>query len=84
MKLYVSNLSFSVGDDNLGKLFEPFGQVVSAKVITDRSTGRSRGFGFVEMSTREEALLAISKMNGQDVEGRSLSVSEAREKPSRF
>lgn len=84
MKLYVSNLGFSVGDDELKKLFEPFGEVISAKVINDRSTGRSRGFGFVEMSSGEEAATAISKMNGKAVEGRSIAVSEAREKPSRF
>lgn len=84
MKLYVSNLGFGTGDDGLRKMFEPFGEVISAKVINDRATGRSRGFGFVEMSSREEAESAISKLHGKDFDGRSVSVSEAREKPNRF
>jgi RNA recognition motif-containing protein len=80
MNLYVSNLGFQVNDDDLMKLFTPYGQVTSAKVITDRETGRSRGFGFVEMPVDEEARKAIKELEGKPVEGRSLSVSEARPK----
>jgi len=83
MNMYVSNLGFHINEDDLRKLFEPFGQVSSAKVITDRETGRSRGFGFVEMASSTEANDAMSKLNGKDVEGRSLSVTVAREKESR-
>lgn len=80
MNLYVSNLGFQVNDDDLMKLFTPYGQVTSAKVILDRETGRSRGFGFVEMPVDEEAKKAIKELEGKPVEGRSLSVSEARPK----
>jgi RNA recognition motif-containing protein len=81
--MYVSNLGFHTTDDDLRKLFEPFGQVSSAKVIMDRETGRSRGFGFVEMASSTEAEQAMGKLNGKDVEGRSISVSVAREKENR-
>jgi RNA recognition motif-containing protein len=80
MNLYVSNLGFQVNDDDLMKLFAQYGQVSSAKVINDRETGRSRGFGFVEMPSDEEARRAIKELEGKPVEGRSLSVSEARPK----
>lgn len=83
MNLYVSNLSFHTTEDDLRKLFEEFGEVTSAKVITDRETGRSRGFGFVEMGSTENANKAIASLNGKDIEGRSLSVSEARERAPR-
>ncbi|HEX6193297.1 MAG TPA: RNA-binding protein [Chitinophagaceae bacterium] len=83
MNMYVSNLGFHTTDDDLRKLFEPFGQVSSAKVITDRETGRSRGFGFVEMSSNDEAGAAMTKLNGKEVEGRSISVTIAREKETR-
>jgi RNA recognition motif-containing protein len=83
MNMYVSNLGFHTSDDDLRKLFEAFGQVSSAKVIMDRETGRSRGFGFVEMDSSTEANAAMSKLNGKDVEGRSISVSVAREKENR-
>ncbi len=83
MNMYVSNLSFHTGDDDLRKLFEQFGQVSSAKVINDRETGRSRGFGFVEMDSEEEAKEAIKGLNNKEIEGRSMSVSVAKEKPSR-
>jgi len=83
MNMYVSNLGFHTTDDDLRKLFEPFGQVSSAKVITDRETGRSRGFGFVEMSSNDEAGQAMTKLNGKEVEGRSISVTIAREKENR-
>lgn len=81
--MYVSNLSFHTSDDDLKKLFEQFGAVSSAKVITDRETGRSRGFGFVEMDSTDEAQKAMKGLNGKEVEGRAMSVSEAREKAPR-
>ncbi len=83
MNMYVSNLSFHTADDDLRKLFEQFGAVSSAKVITDRETGRSRGFGFVEMGSDEEANAAIKALNNKDVEGRAMSVTVAREKAPR-
>lgn len=82
-KLYVGNLSFTVNDEALAQLFAQAGTVQSAKVIVDRDTGRSKGFGFVEMATDQEAADAISKLNGTDYEGRSLTVSEARPKAPR-
>jgi RNA recognition motif-containing protein len=78
--MYVSNLSFHTTDENLRELFEKFGTVSSAKVITDRETGRSRGFGFVEMSADAEAKEAIQGLNNKEVEGRAMSVSVAKEK----
>ncbi len=81
--MYVSNLGFHVTEDDLRKLFEPFGQVSSAKLITDRETGRSRGFGFVEMDSDAEAKEAMAKLNNKDVEGRAISVSVAKEKSAR-
>lgn len=81
--MYVSNLSFHTADDDLRKLFEEFGAVSSAKVITDRETGRSRGFGFVEMGSDGEANAAMKGLNGKDIDGRSLSVTVAREKTAR-
>jgi RNA recognition motif-containing protein len=83
MNMYVSNLSFHTGEDELRKLFEEFGAVSSAKVITDRETGRSRGFGFVEMGADEEANAAIKSLNNKDIEGRAISVTIAREKAPR-
>jgi len=80
MNMYVSNLSFHTTDDNLRELFEKFGVVSSAKVITDRESGRSRGFGFVEMSAEKEAKEAIQGLNNKEIEGRALSVSTAKEK----
>jgi RNA recognition motif-containing protein len=77
-KLYVGNLPFSATDDSLRELFSQSGQVESAKIITDRDTGRSKGFGFVEMSNEQEAADAIKKFNGTDMDGRSLTVNEAR------
>ena len=79
-KLYVGNLSWGVSDTQLKEIFTPYGTVVSAQVISDRDTGRSKGFGFVEMSTDEEAQAAIAGMHGQVVEGRPLTVNEARPK----
>jgi RNA recognition motif-containing protein len=79
-KLYVGNLSYGVTDSDLSKLFEPHGTVESAQVIMDRDTGRSKGFGFVEMKTEQEAQAAIAALNGQDMGGRALTVNEARPK----
>ena len=82
-KLYVGGLPYSVTEGSLEELFSAHGTVESAKVITDRMTGRSRGFGFVEMSSQEEAQQAIDKLNGTDLEGRSLTVNEAKPKEQR-
>ncbi|MCB9841291.1 MAG: RNA-binding protein [Phycisphaeraceae bacterium] len=79
MRIYVGNLPFSTTDDSLRQLFEEFGQVTDAKVVSDRETGRSRGFGFVEMND-DEARTAINEMNGRPVDGRPLVVNEARER----
>ena len=80
MNMYVSNLSFHTTDDNLRELFGKFGTVSSAKVITDRESGRSRGFGFVEMAEEKEARDAIQGLNNKEIEGRAISVSVAKEK----
>ena len=80
MNLYVSNLSFHTTDDSLKQLFEKFGAVSSAKVITDRETGRSRGFGFVEMSDDAEAKTAMESLDKKEIEGRALSVTVAKER----
>ena len=77
-KLYVGNLAFGVTSDDLHEHFAQAGTVESAKVVEDRDTGRSRGFGFVEMSSAEEAQAAVEQFNGQDLDGRSLVVNEAR------
>jgi RNA recognition motif-containing protein len=77
-KLYIGNLSFSTTEASLGDFFAQIGSVASVKLITDRDTGRSRGFGFVEMSSSEEADKAISELNGKELDGRAISVSEAR------
>ena len=83
MNLYVSNLSFGVEDQDLKTLFDAFGTVTSCKVIKDRDTGRSRGFGFVEMSNKEEGLKAINELNNSEFEGKNISVNEARPKSDR-
>ncbi|HWI93719.1 MAG TPA: hypothetical protein VNT20_20700 [Flavisolibacter sp.] len=80
MNIYVSNLGFNVRDEDLKEFFTPYGEVTSAKVITDRETGKSRGFGFVEMSDDAAAKKAIAELNGGDVEGRTINVTEARPK----
>jgi len=82
-KLYVGGLPYSVSDVQLSELFSPHGTVESARVITDRMTGRSRGFGFVEMSSQSEAEAAAESLNGTQLEGRSLTVNEAKQKESR-
>ncbi|HVL15910.1 MAG TPA: RNA-binding protein [Gemmata sp.] len=82
-KLYVGNLGWGVTDSQLQELFAPFGTVTSAQVIMDRDTGRSKGFAFVEMGSDQEAQAAINGMHGQQVEGRPLTVNEARPKEDR-
>ena len=82
-KLYVGNLSYQVDSSELQTLFGAHGQVVSAQIINDRDTGRSKGFGFVEMSTDAEAQAAIAALNGQQHEGRALTVNEARPREER-
>ncbi len=83
MNIYVGNLPFETTDDDLRKMFEEFGQVDSAKVIRDRNSDRSRGFGFVEMTDASEAQAAISALNNKDVMGRTLNVNEARPRKDR-
>ena len=81
-KIYVGNLPWSASDESVSNLFSNHGEVISAKVITDRDTGRSRGFGFVEME-EEAAMAAIAALNGQDMDGRALKVNEAQERKPR-
>ena len=83
MNIYVSNLSFHTTDDDLQNMFSKFGQVTSAKVIMDRESGRSRGFGFVEMASEQEGKDAMLGLNNKEIEGRAISVSVAREKEER-
>ena len=83
MKLYVGNLSFKTTDEDLSQLFGQYGTVESAAVIMDRDTNRSKGFGFVEMASRNEAEAAIEALNGKEVDGRSLTVNEARPREDR-
>jgi len=83
MNIYVSNLSFNVQDEDLKEFFTPYGEVVSAKVITDRETGRSRGFGFVEMSDDTASRKAIAELDGANVENRTIGVVEAKPKEDR-
>lgn len=82
-KLYVGNLTFGATNATLETLFTPFGEVRSAQVVMDRDTGRSKGFGFVEMGNDQSAKAAIDAMNGKDVDGRALTVNEARPREDR-
>ena len=82
-KLYVGGLPYSTTENDLTEAFSVAGQVVSAAIITDKMSGRSKGFGFVEMSTEEEAQEAIKKLNGSDMGGRNITVDEARAKEER-
>ena len=82
-RLYVGNLTYGTTDATLRQLFEAHGSVTSAQVIMDRDTGRSKGFGFVEMGNDDEAQAAITALNGQQVDGRALTVNEARPKAAR-
>lgn len=77
-KLYVGNLAYSSTEESLTELFSQFGEVVSARIVTDRETGRSKGFGFVEMATAEAAQESIAQLSGKQVDGRMLTVNEAR------
>jgi|SRR6187402_3061949 len=83
MNIYVSNLGFNVKDEDLKEFFTPYGEVTSAKIISDKFTGQSRGFGFVEMSDDEAAKKAIAELDQASVEGRSIKVMEARPKEDR-
>lgn len=86
MNIFVGNLSYSSTEESMRTLFEEFGEVASAKIITNRDTGRSRGFGFVEMPNDEEARAAITALDGKDLDGRMVKVNEARartDRPSR-
>ncbi|MCA9614831.1 MAG: RNA-binding protein [Myxococcales bacterium] len=80
-KVFVGGLSWGTNDDQLFRAFEKFGSVVEARVITDRDTGRSRGFGFVTFSSQDEATAAMNAMNGAELDGRTLNVNEAHDKP---
>ena len=81
--LFVGNMSFSTTESELRALFEPFGEIVRVNVVTDRDTGRARGFAFVEMTNDDEAAKAIAALNGKEVDGRALNVNEARPKVDR-
>ena len=78
MNIYVGNLSYNVSEEDLKTAFEAFGQVASASIIKDKFSGQSKGFGFVEMPSKEEAQAAITGMNGKEMKGRTLNVNEAR------
>lgn len=82
MTLYVGNLNYKISDNDLSDIFEEFGEVTSAKVIVDRETGRSKGFGFVEMANDAEAREAIDELDGSEVDGRTIKVNKARPKSS--
>ena len=83
MNIFVGNLAFSTTDHDLRQLFEPYGVVDEIRVITDRDTGRSKGFGFVEMPDRTAAKTAMAKLQGQEMEGRTLTVNEAKPREPR-
>lgn len=80
MQIYVGNMNYGMSEENLKDVFAAYGEVVSTKIIIDRDTGRSKGFGFVEMSTEDEARAAIAELDGKEVSGRNLRVSEAQRK----
>ncbi|MBI2265521.1 MAG: RNA-binding protein [Armatimonadetes bacterium] len=82
-KLYVGNLSYSVGEEELKELFAPFGEMESVTVIMDRDSGRSKGFGFVEMAVHEQAIAAIRALDGKEMDGRQIKVNEARPREAR-
>lgn len=83
MKIFVANLNYNLQDETLKEIFEAHGDVDSARIITDRNSGRSKGFGFVEMPNSDEATNAIEALNNTEVEGRNLIVKESEEKPQR-
>ena len=80
MNIYVGNISFETSEDNLKTIFEEYGEVTSVKIVMDRETGRSRGFGFIEMSDDGQGRTAITEVNGKEFNGRNLRVNEARER----
>ena len=80
MNIYVGNLSFDTTEENIRQAFEGFGEITSVNIIMDRDTGRPRGFGFVEMANKDEAMAAIAGLNGQELDGRTLNVNEARQR----
>ena len=84
MNIYVGNLNFNLGEDDLKELFEKYGEVISVKIITDKYSGRSKGFGFVEMADDAQANQAIEELNGKDLNGRNLKVNQAREREDNF
>ena len=83
MNIYVGNLSFQLSENDLNSAFEEYGQVDSTKIITDRETGRSKGFGFIEMPNQEEAQKAIEGLNGKELEGRAVKVNESKPREDR-
>ena len=83
MKIYVGNLPYTAGEDEIRKAFEPFGEVGEVNVIIDRMSGRSKGFGFVEMPNDDEAKTAMAELNGTELDGRQLNVNEARPRVDR-
>ena len=83
MNIYVGNLSYDTAEEDLRRAFESFGQVTSVNIIMDKYSGRSRGFGFVEMSSKEEGEAAIAGLNGQELDGRKLNINEARPREDR-
>ena len=83
MKLYIGNLPYTFTEENLKKIFEKYSSVTSCKLVIDRDTGRSKGFGFIELDSDEEAQEAISEINGKDFDGRAVVVNEARPKEDR-
>lgn len=80
MNIYVGNLNFNLGEDELKELFEKYGEVTSVKIITDKYSGRSKGFGFIEMADDDAANKAIEELNGTDINGRNVKVNQARER----
>ncbi|MBN1531459.1 MAG: RNA-binding protein [Spirochaetes bacterium] len=83
MNIYVGNLSYGLNDKDLEKLFSPFGAVTESKIIIDRDTGRSKGFGFVEMANQAEGEEAIKQLDGKEIDGRKIKVNEAKPKTDR-
>lgn len=83
MQLYVGNMNYNMTENAMREIFSGFGNVDSAKIIIDRETGRSKGFGFIEMSDNAEAREAIAQLDGSEVEGRNIKVNEAKQKPQR-
>jgi RNA recognition motif-containing protein len=82
MNIYVGNLHYNIGDEDLKQVFEEYGEVASVKIIKDRETGRSKGFGFIEMNDDSQAREAIEELNGAELMGRTMKVNESRPKPA--